>query len=521
MILETVRRYRHLLPIDTSDFTEPEIHEAIKNLKNNKSPGMDGITAEMLKAGRESVVKWMCQLCNNAWNRGEVPEDWRNGVVVCIPKKGNLAECDNWRGVTLLSIPGKVYCHAILNRIRDAVDEELREQQAGFRPKRSCAEQIFTLRRIIEKCNEFQSTLAISFIDFTKAFDSIHRPSLWNIMQMYGLPNKVISAIKHIYADFKCCVRTDDGFSGWFEVVTGVRQGCVLSPILFALAIDWVLQQSTKDKGIPWLQGQRLSDLDFADDIAGLAESTKDLQALVSEIGSTAGGIGLTISGKKTKNMLTGSHPPPTSVFIDGKEVEIVQNFTYLGSSINSNGDMDKELDCRVGKASAAFNQLGKLWRNKKLSLKTKMRFYNSNVLSTLLYGCETWHLKLSQERRLDAFDSKCLRKILGIRWDDFISNDNIRLQTKQQPVSSTICKRRLSWLGHAVRLPPVRLANQVLQWFPEGWRRRGRPKMNWRQTVERDLQAVNMSWKEALRLAADRGSWAALTASCSLTKAS
>ncbi|KAI8508065.1 hypothetical protein Bbelb_143050 [Branchiostoma belcheri] len=392
----------HLLPIDTSDFTEPEIHEAIKNLKNNKSPGMDGITAEMLKARRESVVKWMCQLCNNAWNRGEVPEDWRNGVVVCIPKKGNLAECDNWKGVTLLSIPGKVYCHAILNRIRDAVDEELREQQAGFRPKRSCAEQIFTLRRIIEKCNEFQSTLAVSFIDFTKAFDSIHRPSLWNIMQMYGLPNKVISAIKHIYADSKCCVRTDDGFSGWFEVVTGVRQGCVLSPILFALAIDWVLQQSTKDKGIPWLQGQRLSDLDFADDIAGLAESTKDLQALVSEIGTTAGGIGLTISGKKTKNMLTGSHPPPTSVFIDGKEVEIVQNFTYLGSSINSNGDMDKELDCRVGKASAAFNQLGKLWRNKKLSIKTKMSFYNSNVLSTLLYGCETWHLKLSQERRLE-----------------------------------------------------------------------------------------------------------------------
>ncbi|KAI8487026.1 hypothetical protein Bbelb_352860 [Branchiostoma belcheri] len=265
---------------------------------------------------------------------------------------------------------------------------------------------------------------------------------------MYGLPDKVILAIKNIYADSKCCVRTDDGFSGWFEVVTGVRQGCVLSPILFAIAIDWVLKESTRGKGIPWLQGQRLSDLDFADDIAGLAESTKDLQTLVSKIGSAAGGIGLTISDKKTKNMLTGSHPPPTAVFIDGKEVETVQNFTYLGSSINSNGDMDKELDCRVGKASAAFNQLGKLWRNKKLSIKTKMRFYNSNVLSTLLYGCETLHLKLSQERRLDAFDSKCLRKILGIRWNDFTLNKIIRLQAKQQPVSSVMCKRRLSWLG-------------------------------------------------------------------------
>ncbi|KAI8494398.1 hypothetical protein Bbelb_276240 [Branchiostoma belcheri] len=245
------------------------------------------------------------------------------------------------------------------------------------------------------------------------------------------------------------------------------RVGCVLSPILFALAIDWVLQQSTKDKGIPWLQGQRLSDLDFTDDIAGLAESTKDLQDLVSEIGSTAGGIGLTISGKKTKKMLTGSHSPPTSVFIDGKEVKTVQNFTYLGSSINSNGDMDNELDCRVGKASAAFNQLGKLWRNKKLSLKTKMRFYNSNVLSTLLYGCETWHLKLSQERRLDAFDSNN--------------------QTRQ--------------------------ASRIV--VPRRTEKEGAPKMNWRQTVERNLQAVSMSWKEALRLAADRGSCPTLTASC------
>ena len=209
----------------------------------------------------------------------------------------------------------------ILNRMRDAVDKELREQQAGFRPKRSCAEQIFTLRRIIEKCNEFQTPLAISFIDFTRTFDSIHRPSLWNIMPTYGIPPKVITAIEQIYAD---CIRTEDGYSSWFEVVTGVRQGCLLSPILFALAIDWVLKKATKDQGIQWLEGQKLSDLDFADNIAALAETTRDLQPLVSEIGTSAASIGLNISAKKTKNMLAGTHPPPTSVYIDQKEVEVV-----------------------------------------------------------------------------------------------------------------------------------------------------------------------------------------------------
>ena len=113
----------HLLPIDTSDFTEYEVRKAIENLKNNKTPGTDSITAEMLNAGGECIVKWMYQLCNQVWNSGEVPEDWRNGAVVCIPKKGNLTECDSWRGVTLLSIPGKVYCQVILNHMRDAVDK--------------------------------------------------------------------------------------------------------------------------------------------------------------------------------------------------------------------------------------------------------------------------------------------------------------------------------------------------------------------------------------------------------------
>ena len=133
--------------------------------------------------------------------------------------------------------------------------------------------------------------------------------------------------------------------SGWFEVVTGVRQGCLLSPILFALAIDWVLKKATKDKGIQWLEGQQLSDLDFADDIAALAETTRDLPSLVSEIGTSAASISLNISAQKTKNMLAGTHPPPTSVYIDQTEVEVVDNFTYLGSSINSNENMDKELE--------------------------------------------------------------------------------------------------------------------------------------------------------------------------------
>ena len=225
--------------------------------------------------------------------------------------------------------------------------------------------------------------------------------------------------------------------------------------------------------------------------------------------------IGLTISSKKTKNMLVGSHPPPVDVKVDDKTIEVVDDFTYLGTSLTNEGSMDKEISCRIGKASAAFNKLAKIWKSRKIPLSLKMKFYNSNVISTLLYASETWHLKVNQERKIDAFDIRCLRKILRIKWSDFLTNVEVRQRCKQHRASNLICKRRLSWFGHVNRFPSSRIAKQSMQWVPRGKRKRGRPKMNWRQTIERDLKSVGSGWYTASRLAANRPKWNVFAASC------
>ena len=111
---------------------------------------MDGIITEMMEAGGEMVAEWKCGLCNQVWESGDVAEDLKNSCLVCIPKKGNNV-CHNWRGLTLLSIPGKMYCQMILKHMWDIVDDKLVEEWVGFRPRLSCAEQIFTLHHIIEK----------------------------------------------------------------------------------------------------------------------------------------------------------------------------------------------------------------------------------------------------------------------------------------------------------------------------------------------------------------------------------
>ena len=112
----------------------------------------------------------MCKV----WRHEQIPRDWNQGLIIKLPKKGNLKECKNWRGITLLSIVAKILGKIIIDRIRDRVDCRLRKEQAGYRKGRGTTEQVFILSTIIEQVNQWQATLYLNFIDFGKAFDSIH-----------------------------------------------------------------------------------------------------------------------------------------------------------------------------------------------------------------------------------------------------------------------------------------------------------------------------------------------------------
>ena len=118
------------------------------------------------------------------WEGEEVPADWTKGVIIRIPKKGALSDCNNWRGITLLSVPSKILAKIIIKQISDALDTGLRKKQVGFRREWRCTDQIFTLHNITEQCTKWQRQLYINFVDFEKAFSSIHRDSLWRILRV-------------------------------------------------------------------------------------------------------------------------------------------------------------------------------------------------------------------------------------------------------------------------------------------------------------------------------------------------
>ena len=164
-------------------------------MKNGKAPGIDSLQAELFEADINTASRLLTDLFSKIWEQEVISNDWTKGLIFTLPKKGDLGNCDNWRGITLLSVPSKIFCRLLLKRIENAIDSTLREEQAGFRRGRGCMDQLFALRNILEQSLEWNTSLCINFIDFQKAFDSVHRESLWKILQAYGLPPKIINLI--------------------------------------------------------------------------------------------------------------------------------------------------------------------------------------------------------------------------------------------------------------------------------------------------------------------------------------
>ena len=464
------------------------------------------------------MIEELTKLLNNCWQKESVPEDWQKGIIIKIPKKGNLNDCNNWRGITLLSVPGKIFCLVLLQRLRDAIEKMLREEQAGFRRGRSCSEQIFTLRNIIEQSTELQQPVFINFIDFKKAFDSVHRDTLWHIVRIYGIPARYINIFKSLYQDSRCCVRTDDGTTDFFNINTGVRQGCVLSPFLFLIAIDFVMRKSMKEVGfgIVWNDQTRLIDLDFADDIALIAETNESLQNMTNKLETEAGKIGLRINAVKTKIMQTGNASTVVHITTGQRPVEQVPHFTYLGSSLSNDGSIHTDVKHRIGKASAIFQRLQSVWTTSKIRTATKLKFYNTIVIPTAIYASETWKFTTKITQKLDAFHQRCLRKILGITYHDRITNDEILHRSGSKRLQDIVTERRMQLAGHILRLPHQRHAYTAIHWTPLGGKRKvGRPQKTWRQTFRNDIRTLDIKYEQIEDEAADRSRWKKLTAQC------
>ena len=222
--------------------------------------------------------------------------------------------------------------------------------------------------------------------------------------------------------------------------------------------------------------------------------------------------LGLNINYSKTKIMIVSESTPPQSIEINNHIVEVVDNFIYLGSKISRRGGIQHETSRRIALASDILRRLWRpLWKHRNIKIRTKMRIYNACVLSVLLYGSETWPLSASLARRLAGFETRAQRRVLGIRWQDRVTNEELRRRSLQPPLPRLLAQRRLRWFGHVLRMPEDNPTKAIFDFNPTtaGWRRpRGRPHTRWTDVLEGDLELLGVALNRARDLALDRPSW-------------
>ncbi|BHF66470.1 hypothetical protein SprV_0200948700 [Sparganum proliferum] len=312
----------------------------------------------------------------------------------------------------------------------------LPESQCGFRRHRRTTDMIFAARQLQEKCQEMRTHLYSTFVDLTKAFDTVNREGLWKIMQKFGCPERFIEMVRQLHDGMMARVTDNGAVSEAFAVTNGVKQGCVLAPTLSSLMFTAMLMDAYCDErpGIRiayrtdgHLLNQRrmpfqsrvttttVHELLFTDDCALNTTSEEKMQRSMDLFSAACENFA----------------PNAPQIRVNGTQLQVVENFPYLGSNLSRNTKIDDEVANRISKASQAFGRLqNTVWNRHGLQLSTKLKMHKAVILPTLLHGAETWTVYTMQARRLKRFHLSCLRRILRLNWQDRIPDTDVLERT-------------------------------------------------------------------------------------------
>ncbi|PZC75698.1 hypothetical protein B5X24_HaOG205730 [Helicoverpa armigera] len=477
------------------DVVVDEIEFAIHQLKTRRAPGEDGILPEMLKTNTCMLWDALASLFTKCILETQIPNSWHNAIITLIHKKGDIKKLDNYRPISLLSHLYKLFTRVLVNRLDKKLEFFQPREQAGFRSGFSTNDHLQTLKTVIEKCNEYRKPLILTFVDYEKAFDSIEWWVVERALVKCRVDERYIQILNHLHANATACVSLHKK-TRKFPLGRGVRQGDTISPKMFTLSLEYIFQQlDWTNKGLV-VDGERLSNLRFADDLVLISDNIDDMIIMIEELKTESLKAGLKMNFNKTKIMTN----IPTQIQLP---VEKVTEYIYLGHKITLGFEnQTAEVERRIAKAWAAFGANKETLRSK-LPLHLKARVFEQCVMPVFTYGTETMSLTKKSSEKFRVAQRGMERIMLGITLRDRKRNDWIRSKTKLTDVMEIIAKRKWTWAGHIARMDASRWTRRVLEWRPRANKReRGRPPQRWVDDIRRH---GGHDW---MRRAQDRQKW-------------
>ncbi|KAK3540137.1 hypothetical protein QTP70_026880 [Hemibagrus guttatus] len=449
---------------------------------------------------------------SSAWQSGTVPLDWATGVVIPLFKKGDWRVCSNYRGITLLSLPGKVYSRVLERRVQPLVEPWIQEKQCGFRPSRGTLDQLYTLHRVLGGLWEFAQPVHMCFVDLEKAFDHVPRGILWEVLWEYGVRGPLLRAVRSLYNRSRSLVCIASCKSDLFPVHVGLRQGCPLSPVLFIVFMDRISRRSQGLEGVQF-GDHRISSLIFADDVVLLAPSSLDLQHALGRFAAECEAAGMRVSTSKSEAMVLDRKKVACTLQVGGEVLPQMEEFKYLGVLFTSEGRMDCEIDRWIGAATAVMRSMYRsVVVKKELSRKAKLSIYQSIYVPTLAYGHELCVMTERVRSWIQVAKMSFLRRVVGRSLRDRVRSSVTWKELGVEVLLLHIERGQLRWLGHLFRMPPGRIPGEVFRACPTGKRPRGRPRTRWRDYVSRlAWERLGVPPEELEEVSGEREFWASL----------
>ena len=395
---------------------------------------------------------------------------------------------------------------------------------------------VFAARQLQEKCREQNKCLFMTFVDLTKAFDTVCREGLWRIMEKFGCPQKLIKIVREFHDGMVARVKDNSESSRPFPVNTGVKQGCVLAPTLFSMMFAAMLTDAFAEDSVGLDLSYRTDgklfnlrrlqaktkvkkdcarDMLFADDCALCAGTQEEMQHGVSLFANACNNFGLTISVKKTEVMYQpapGDSYDEAEIYVDGQLLTPCEKFVYLGSTLSKTAVIDDEVALRISRACATFGRLrNSVWDRRGISMNTKLKVYRAVVIPSLLYSSETWTVYARHAKALNATHLRLLRKLLRVKWQERIPDTEILTRSGMDSIHTMLLRTQLRWAGHVVRMPENRFPKRIMYGeLSSGKRSHGGQRKRYKDTLKAALKSCRIDPDSWEKLCLDREKWRA-----------
>jgi len=412
------------------DFSCKEIIDAARQLKKNKSPGIDGIRSEMLKSGIHSLTPILCKLFNHIYKSGSFPNEWRLSVLSVIHKKGDKKLPKNYRGIAVGSNLNKLFCLVLHNRLEKFVTDNrvIPDEQIGFRKKSRTSDHVLVLKTLIDRYVNNKSYLYVCFIDFSSAFDTIWRNALLYKLFHNGVNGRMIKIIHDMYRTVSFTIKCNGGITDSFHSTVGVKQGCILSPLFFNVFLSDLPNIFDNSCDPVYLGGSSLNCLLYADDLIILSESASGLQCALNKLHTYCKKWKLSVNIGKTNVMIFNKGGKLISRYtfhFGNSPVTIATEYCYLGIVFVPSGSFTKAMNKLKDKASKAFFKIrNDLYDS---NYKGSSKLFNTLVVPIISYGCEVWSpyllknlndsnfIKICDSQPGESLHIKTCKLILGV----------------------------------------------------------------------------------------------------------